>query len=236
MFRCIIVEDEQPARELLKMYLDELGEFELVKAFDNAFAAFTFLQTTSVDLMFLDIQMPRMTGIELLRALSSPPKVIITTAFRDYALDAFDLDVIDYLLKPISQDRFFRSICKFNSYAARVPATNERDTFSEAYIFLKVGKEQVKIFLEDILFIEGLKDYIKVHTTGKTHITYERLGYMEQKLPDSHFIRVHKSYIISLAKISVFKSDRVRLAQRELPIGRVYKQNFLHAVAMRSQV
>lgn len=230
MYKCIIVEDEQPARELLLMYTEQMPDLEVIGIFDNAFAAFSFLQSNPVDLMFLDIQMPRMTGLELLRSLKSTPNVIITTAYRDYALDAFELDVIDYLLKPISQDRFLKSISKFHFYSNIQSERPAKDTtFDHAYIFLKVGKDQIKVFLKDIVYIEGLKDYIKVFTTAsdKMLIAYDRIGYMAEKLPDNHFVRIHKSYIIAIDRISNYNSETVKLNQIELPIGRVYKQSFL---------
>lgn len=181
--------------------------------------------------MFMDIQMPKMTGLTLLRSLNVAPKVIVTTAFRDYALDAFELDVIDYLLKPISQDRFLKSISKYHVYAGKsLPPEGEKSVYASSYIFLKVGREQVKVFLKDILFIEGLKDYIKVHTTEKMLIAYDRLGYMEEKLPETHFQRVHKSFIIALDKVRHFNSDSTRIGDRDIPIGRMYKQAFLKAI------
>lgn len=235
MYTCVIVEDEQPARELLTMYLEHIPDVELAGTFDNAFAAFSFLQSRTVDLMFLDIQMPRMTGVELLRSLKSAPKVIITTAYRDYALDAFELDVIDYLLKPISQERFLKSISKFHSYTLKIQSVDELSSgYEQAYLFLKVGKEQIKVLLKDILYIEGLKDYIKVHTAEKTFIAYDRLGYMEEKLPDAYFIRIHKSFIVALDKISMFRPESAQVGSRDIPIGRVYKQAFLSAIGNAS--
>lgn len=231
MIKCLIVDDEPPARELLQRHIQGLEGFQILDMFDNALSAFSFLQSNQVDLMFLDIQMPRMNGIELLKSLRFPPKVIMTTAFRDYAVEGFELDILDYLLKPISPERFFKAISKFHFYhefsqhksADKTPA-------EEAYLFLKVDRDQVKVFLKDILFIEGLKDYIKVHTSGKVLIAYERLGYMEEKLPEGRFIRIHKSYIVSVDKIIHFNNESVKLGQSCLPIGRVYKQGFLSMV------
>lgn len=231
MIKCLIVDDEPPARELLQSYIEQLEGFQVYDMFDNALSAFSFLQNHPVDLIFLDIQMPRMNGIELLKALRFPPKVIMTTAFRDYAVEGFELDILDYLLKPISQERFFKAISKFHYYhEMNQHKSNEISTYDEAYLFLKVDRDQVKVFLKDILFIEGLKDYIKVHTTGKVLLVYERLGYMEEKLPEGRFVRIHKSYIVSLDKIVHFNNERVQLGQSELPIGRVYKQAFLSVI------
>ena len=231
MIKCLIVDDEPPARELLQRHIQELEGFQVLDMFDNALSAFSFLQSNQVDLMFLDIQMPRMNGIELLKSLRFPPKVIMTTAFRDYAVEGFELDILDYLLKPISPDRFLKAISKFHFYhEINRPKSHEKPTIEDAYLFLKVDRDQVKVFLKDILFIEGLKDYIRVHTTGKVLIAYERLGYMEEKLPEGKFIRIHKSFIVSVDKIIHFNNEKVQLGQQSLPIGRVYKQAFLSLV------
>lgn len=228
MIKCLIVDDEPPARELLQRYIEPLEGFEVLDMFDNALSAFSFLQSNHVDLMFLDIQMPRMNGIELLKSLQSPPKVIMTTAFRDHAVEGFELNILDFLLKPISQERFFKAISKFHYYyEIKENKPHENSTYEDAYLFLKVDRDQVKVFLKDILFIEGLKDYIKVHTTQKVLVAYERLGYMEEKLPEGRFVRIHKSYIISVNKIIHYNSAKVQIGKVSLPIGRVYKQAFL---------
>ena len=170
-FRSIIVEDEAPARDLLRMYLEDIPEFDIAGCFGNAFQAFSFLQTNAVDLMFLDIQMPRMTGLELLRSLKVAPKVILTTAYREFALDAFELDAIDYLLKPVSQERFLRSISKFHSLLGPASLPDEKkQALENAYVFIKVGKDQIRVYLKDIQFIEGFKDYIKVYTDQKMYV------------------------------------------------------------------
>ncbi|MBN8577242.1 MAG: response regulator transcription factor [Cytophagales bacterium] len=232
-YRCILIDDEQPARELLQMYIEQIPGFEVAGMFDNALVGFTYLQNQTVDLMFLDIQMPRMTGLELLRSLKYMPKVIITTAFREHALEAFDLDVIDYLLKPISRDRFLKSISKFHAYSEKPTGALQVSPFEQSYMFLKVGKEQVKVFLKDIEYIEGLKDYIKVHTQSKMYIAYDRLGYMEEKLPNAQFVRIHKSFIVALHKISKFTSEAAHIGAREIPVGRVYKQNFITMISKK---
>lgn len=205
-----------------------MPEFELTASFANAFQAFSYLQSNSVDLMFLDIQMPRMTGLELLRSLKFAPKVILTTAYREHALEAFELDVIDYLLKPVSQERFLRSISKFNSYLGASSTGEEKPAIAEkAYVFIKVGKDQIRVYLKDILFIEGFKDYIKVHTDQKMYVAYDRLGYMEEKLPESQFLRIHKSYIVAKDRLDVLRTESVRIGGFEIPIGRVYRQGFI---------
>jgi DNA-binding LytR/AlgR family response regulator len=228
MIICIIVDDERPARDLIALHLSHLKDFHLLAVFENAVDAFNYLQTNSVDLVFLDIQMPKISGIELIKSLKLPPKIILTTAYRDYAVEAFELDVLDYLVKPITQERFMKAISKFNYYSAKTPEpADPLPAFNEAYIFLKTGKEQAKIFLKDIIYIEGFRDYIKVHTTSRFCLANERLSYMEEKLPESKFVRIHKSFIIALDKLTSFTLDQVMLEKMALPIGRSYKNEFL---------
>ena len=226
-YRCIIIDDERPAREIIKAYLDVLPDFEVLTQFDNAIEGFVYLQNNEVEIIFLDIQMPRMSGFELLKTLHKNPKVIMTTAFREYAAEGFDLDVLDYLVKPISQERFLKAISKYLHYQeVTKPMYGEPASFDDAYIYLKVEKEQVKVFLNEILYIEGLKDYIKVFTTKVKYIVYGRLGYMEAKLPESKFVRVHKSFIVAIDKVSVYGQESLKIQQQEIPIGRIYKQLF----------
>jgi DNA-binding LytR/AlgR family response regulator len=228
MANCIIIDDEQPARELLQMHLAGLQDFLVTGTFTNALDAFHFIQKNKVDLMFLDIQMPKLSGLELIKSLKDGPRIILTTAFREYAADAFEMDVLDYLLKPITQERFMKSISKYYYYTNNAPQTAPvPDTFEQAYIFLKIGKEQVKIFLKDILYIEGLKDYIKIHAADHTYVAYDRLSYMEEKLPRNKFMRIHKSYIVAIDNISNYNNEQVTIHQKALTIGRVFKKEVI---------
>ncbi|GAB4034242.1 LytR/AlgR family response regulator transcription factor [Spirosoma gilvum] len=231
MHSCLIVDDEAPARALISQHLSTLNGFSVLASLDNAVDAFTFLQTNPVDLAFLDIQMPTLSGLELIRSLKTRPKVILTTAYREYAATAFDLDVLDYLVKPITQERFMRAVSKYqqsqNSPVLPSPITSR---YEESYMFFKVGRDQTKIFLKDIIFIEGLADYIKVHTTEKCYVASEKLGHMEAKLPEDKFIRVHKSFIIAWDKVIRYNADQVTLATVTLPLGRLYKGAFLRKI------
>ncbi len=231
MNRCLIIDDELPARALIQMYLENLPDFEVVKTLDNAVEGFVYLQNHSVDLLFLDIQMPKMTGLELLKSLQKRPKVVMTTAFREYAAEGFDLDVFDYLVKPISQERFLKTISKY-LYFQEVTQNVEppKSNYDDAYIFFKVGKEQIKVFLSDILYIEGLKDYIKVFTSQGMYVVYERMGFMEAKLPESKFVRIHKSFIIAVDKVYSYSNECIKINNQKIPIGRMYKQGFLSRV------
>lgn len=228
MIRCLVVDDEEPARELIKLHLSGLEGFEVVASLDNALHAFAFLQKHQVDLIFLDINMPKISGLELLRSLKTAPKVILTTAYREHAVEAFELEVFDYLVKPITQERFMKAIARFLHHRSGQAESNELiNNNDDAHIFLKVGREQVRVMLKDILYIEGLADYIKVHTPGKSYIASERLSYMEAKLPSGAFIRIHKSFIIALDKITSFNADQVTLDKQTLPLGRLFKAGFL---------
>ncbi|MEZ5072267.1 MAG: LytTR family DNA-binding domain-containing protein [Bacteroidales bacterium] len=231
MIRCLIVDDEPPARELLSSYVARLEDMKVMAQCGNALEAFSALQRYPVDLMFLDIQMPKMTGLELVRSLKDPPKIVLTTAYKDYACEGFDLDVMDYLVKPISFERFLRTVDRYHKYR-QSPQPREAqeeenaNPFDHAYLFIKVNKEQVKVFLKEILYVEGLKDYIRVVTTKQSYVTYNRLTYMEEVLPDGHFVRIHKSYIVALRHLDSYGTDSVRIAGQSLPVGRSFKQKF----------
>jgi len=210
------------------LHLSNLRDFELVASFDNALDAFNFLQKNTVDLIFLDIQMPRVSGLELIRSLKFCPKVILTTAYREYAVEAFELEVMDYLVKPITHERFMKAISRFNYAQAERPEV--ASSWDTAYIFLKAGKGLTRIYLKDILYIEGLRDFIKVHTSGRVYIASERLSYMEEKLPEKQFARVHKSFIVALDKINSLQAEQVMIGEAAIPIGRVFKNEFLKKV------
>jgi DNA-binding LytR/AlgR family response regulator len=231
MIKCLIIDDEQPARELIAFHLSGLQPFELLATFDNAVDGFNFLQKNTIDLVFLDIQMPKVSGLALIKSLKICPKIILTTAYREYAVEAFELDVLDYIIKPVTQERFMKAISKFNYYNHAGPEkTGIAKSFDMAYIFLKTGKGQTKIYLKDILYIEGLKDYVKVHTPAKVIIASERLSYMEDKLPENKFARIHKSYIVALEPIHGVHAEQVMIGDIAIPIGRVFKNEFLKKV------
>jgi DNA-binding LytR/AlgR family response regulator len=233
--RCLIIDDEPPARDLLISYASQLDDLVVLEQFANAPEAFSFLQKNPVDLIFLDIQMPGMNGLELIRSLHQRPGIILTTAFREYATDGFDLDVLDYLVKPISFSRFMKAIAKFHHYFTKPPEgiIDSEKNYNEAYIFIKVGKDQIKVYFKDILYIECIKDYLRIITSDKTYVTYDRLMYMEEKLPDGRFLRIHKSFIISVGMVKSFRNDKVIIGDVGLPVGRVYKQKFLEAFSKK---
>lgn len=225
--KCLIVDDEPLARQLLASYIEKVEGLELVKTCSNAIEAFTTLQQKPVDLMFLDIKMPQITGIDLLKSLKQSPHVILTTAYRDYAFEAFDLDVVDYLLKPILFERFLRGIGKIYQLKQPLESQVEESPLSrnveEAYIYLKEDREMVKVFLKDIVYIESLRDYVRVKTMHRQVVTYQRISYLEQKLPEHMFVRVHRSFIVAVDKIESFTHSSVRVNSSDIPIGRLYK-------------
>ncbi|WEK37760.1 MAG: LytTR family DNA-binding domain-containing protein [Candidatus Pseudobacter hemicellulosilyticus] len=232
--KCLLVDDEPPAIDLIAAYIDRMDDLEVAGRCSNAIDAFGFLQKNRIDLLFLDINMPRMSGLDLIRSLQDRPRIVLTTAYREFAADGFDLDVLDYLVKPISFDRFLKAIAKFNQlHSFRQTEVPEQlpDGFDKAYMYFKVNKEVKKIFLRDILYIESIKDYVKIVTADKALITYQRLSYMEEKLPEHKFLRVHKSFIVSADRIAGYNNDVIRVGEHSLPLGRSYKQSFLKFIA-----
>jgi DNA-binding LytR/AlgR family response regulator len=223
--KCIVIDDEPLAIEVLESYISRIDKLSLSGTFNNAIKAFEYLQQHQVDLIFLDIQMPRLTGLEFVKTLTHPPKIIFTTAYREYALDGFELEAVDYLLKPIAFDRFLKAISKI------VPETNVRTEptikFSDddPFVYFKVDKKMIKIRLTDILYIESLKDYVKVVTPEKEIITHQQISYLEHKLPENQFIRVHRSFIAAIDKVEAFTATDIEMGKHHIPIGRNYKSD-----------
>lgn len=221
--RCAIVEDEAIARQILTRYLRELEDFELLETFDNPLLAQAYLLENKVDLLFLDIEMPGLNGLSLLRSLPAPPKVIITTAYREYALEGYDLNAVDYLLKPISFERFqaaLRKLFELQVFAPTVPMENEE---TPAFLYFKSGNKWVQVFLDEILYIEGLSNYVKIVGTKGITVVYQKMGYLEEKLPDRLFLRIHKSYIVGLSKIKTWYNNELEIEGKLLPVGEKYR-------------
>ncbi|MFC2152444.1 LytR/AlgR family response regulator transcription factor [Bacteroidota bacterium] len=229
--KCIIVDDEPLAIEVIENHLSKFEDFEIIAKCNNAVAAFEIIRKKNVDLIFLDIQMPKITGVDFLKSLKHPPKVIFTTAYREYAIDAFELDVVDYLLKPISFERFLQSVNKFYEVSGRdltiFNSQENQSNFTEPYTYIKADKKMYKVYLKDIIYIEALKDYAKIICEKKSLITKHPISAFEEKLPSNLFIRIHRSFIISTAKIEAFNSTEIDIADRQLPIGRSYKNQVL---------
>ena len=218
--RCIIIEDEPLAVKVLTDYIREVGFLDLKGTFRDAILATDFLRNNQVDLIFLDIHLPRLKGLDFLRTLRDPPSIIITTAYHEYAVEGFTLSVTDYLLKPFGFERFLVAINKVRS-AAEI-SINEGSE-SKRYLFLNVQKKRVKIYFEDIVYIESQREYIKVVTTRKEYISKMSTHEIEALLPAKHFRRVHRSFIISIDKIESFTSEIIEVNGVSIPIGRGYK-------------
>lgn len=224
---CLIVDDEPLARNLLAEYVKKVPYLRLVDMCSNALAAMEVLRQKPVDLLFLDIQMPELTGINFLKTIHQKPLVILTTAYSQYALESYELDVVDYLLKPITFERFLKAVDKASQRAAQpvgqaVPAA---ETGSE-FVFVKDGTRLVKVKLADILYVEGLKDYVSIHTRQQKVVSLQRLKSLEEQLPADKFIRIHNSYIVALAAIDAVHKNEVRIGEVRLPISDSYKKSF----------
>lgn len=232
--RCVIVEDEAIARQILTRYLRELEDFELLETFDKPLLAQTYLLENKVDLLFLDIEMPGLNGLSLLRSLPAPPKVIITTAYREYALEGYDLNAVDYLLKPISFERFqaaLRKLFELQIFSAPVPVETEE---TPAFLYFKSGNKWVQVFLDEILYIEGLSNYVKIVGTKGTTVVYQKMSYLEEKLPDRLFLRIHKSYIVGLNKIRAWYNNELEVEGKLLPIGEKYRSMIKALIEQKS--
>ncbi len=229
-FNCIIVDDEPLAQDVIERYINNINELTLLKKCSNALEAFEVLHTEPVDLMFLDISMPVISGIDFLRSLRKAPAVIITTAYPDYAVQGYELDVRDYLVKPISMERFMKAVNKvIERYTAPV-APAQKPTVRVDYMFVKSDQKLIKIKFVDIEYIEGMKDYVKIFTRERMIVTLHTMKFFEANLPGNEFARIHKSYIINLDSIKSIAGNEVELQKQKLPIGSSYKENLLSRI------
>ena len=225
--RCLLIDDEPPALKVLESHISQINGLEIVAQCQNALEALDVLGSKTVDLMFLDIKMPKILGTDFLKNLSHPPKVIFVTAYRDYAVDGYELDAVDFLVKPVSFERFVKAITKVQRMMGQETASpaNNNKSNSEAFVYLKVDRIMQKVFVDDILYIESWKDYIKVFlTTGKNILVKQSISAMENLLSDHKFLRIHRSYIVSTDKIAGYNALTIKINSTEIPIGRLYKQ------------
>jgi DNA-binding LytR/AlgR family response regulator len=228
--RCLLIDDEPPALKVLASYISSINGLEIAGQCRNAIEALTVLHQKAVDVIFLDIKMPRLLGTDFLKNLSNPPKVIFVTAYREYAVDGFELDAVDYLVKPVSFERFFKAITKLNRLLGReISSLIPNDTPNPwAFVYLKVDRDMKKVFVNDIVYIESWKDYIKIFLTdGKNLLAKQSISSMENLLSEHKFVRVHRSFMVSLDKISGYNGLSVQLSELEIPIGRLYKQSVM---------
>ncbi|MEL7220508.1 MAG: LytTR family DNA-binding domain-containing protein [Bacteroidota bacterium] len=238
MINVIIVDDEPLAQDVLETYIEKIPELKLIQKCNNAFEANEALKQNDIDLMFLDIQMPQLTGTDFLRSLDKPPVVIFTTAYSNYAVDGFELNAIDYLLKPISMDRFLKAANKAiaqielqrgGGKAVKSGTENEAD-----FTFVKADKKLVKVTFNDVIYIEGLKDYVIIRQTAGRIVTLQTMKSLEQKLPDHIFKRIHRSYIVNLNKIEALVGNMVEVTEKgqakHLPVGKNYRDDLLELI------
>lgn len=226
--KCLIVDDEPLAINIIKEYISQVPQLELVTTCPDAIQAFQALNEHAIDLLFLDIEMPHLNGINFIKSLANPPAIILTTAYRDYALESYEIDVIDYLLKPISFPRFFKAVTKYlkttNQNTPLPQVTNSTTRSGSIYVYS--NKKNIKVYFDEILYIESIKDYVRIHTTKKNIISKDTITNYETLLPSS-FFRIHRSFIVNSAKISAFTPHDIEIGDKELPIGTSYKKKVM---------
>lgn len=218
--KCIIVDDEPPAIRVLKKYIQTIPQLELSASCRNAFEALNHLSQEKVDLIFLDIHMPKLIGTEFLKSLSYPPKIIFTTAHKDFAVEAFELDAVDYLLKPISFERFLKAVNKVIQINYPLPETPASNI---SFVYFRADRKMVKVFLNEILYIESYRDYVTIHMENSRELRVKlTLNHVEGMLPGNQFLRIHRSYIVSINKISAFTKNDIEIGRTEIPIGKSF--------------
>jgi DNA-binding LytR/AlgR family response regulator len=228
--RCLIIDDEPLGIKLIKTHLDKLETFEVAGECNSALKAVEYLKSEKIDLIFLDINMPEITGINFLKTLTDPPYVIITTAYREYAIEGYDLDVVDFLLKPISFERFLKAINRYCNRTRTSPlkeGNSSAETDEKKFVFIQDGKNTYKLLYDDIIYFEGYGEYVKVITINKNYLVRDSLSEFEHKLSSDFFLRIHRSYLINTQKILGFSSSHVMIKNSQLPIGRVYREKVL---------
>jgi len=228
--KCLVIDDEQPSKDIIEKYIAGVESLELAGSCNNAVEALSFLQSNTVDLLFLDIQMPHILGTNFIRTLKNPPKVIFITAYRKYAVEGFELDAVDFLMKPISFDRFLKAVNKvlelnLQKNVKEADKPDEPKEAAQPFLYFRSDRKMVKVLFNDILYIEGLRDYIRIYTTTKTIVTKHQLASLQEMLPADAFLRIHRSYIVSVSKIDSYDADIIEIAKKELPIGRLFKHD-----------
>lgn len=228
MINCIIIEDQRPAQKILEKYISDTPEIELLQVFNNAIEASSFLKTNQVDLMFLDIHLPKLSGVDFLKITPNPPKVILTTAFADYAIDGFELNVVDYLLKPFDFSRYYKAINKLlEPQAIGSKEPDQDESVTSDYYFAKLDRELIKISFHDIYFIKASGDFVNIIFKDSKLFLSEGLKFWEELLEDKGFVKVHKSYLVSISKIDKVSGNEVHINRERIPIGRAFRKSFL---------
>lgn len=233
-YKCLVIDDEPLARELVASYVNQVETLQLIDCCKDAIDAFNHPSFQDIDLIFLDIEMPEISGFEFIENMKPSAAIILTTAYREYAVKSYEMDILDYLVKPISFTRFLKSINKFLRYREVAPIHPVENTESnieeEQFLFVKADRKMVKVYFNEIFYIEGLKDYSRIHLIDRKITTAKNLLYFENRLPEKLFSRIHKSHIIGLKKISSYSKNMVELEEISLPIGRTYKKKFQEAI------
>ena len=221
--RCLIIDDEPPAIELLQKYTSMVDQLEVVATSHSAVKAFDLLKDKQVDLLFLDIQMPVLNGIDFIKTLKNPPAVILTTAYREYAIESYDLDIIDYLLKPIAFDRFLKAVDRYRERT--IAASDTGDKINQVdHIFCNVNRTHHKLILKEILYIESLKDYVRVHTVNDTLVVKGNIGSFMKLLPSNQFVRIHRSFAAAVDHVQSYNQSEVEIGGKKLPVGVSYRK------------
>lgn len=223
-YKCLIIDDEELARELIATHLSRLPDFKVVASCASALEAASILKSEPIDLLFLDIEMPVLKGTDFLKNLAQKPKVVFTTAYREYAIESYELNVVDYLLKPIVFARFFKAIEKFLD--TQVVVANNDTAVENTHIFVQSNKKNIKVLFDEVLYIESIKDYIKIHTTNNKLLIKHGLSVFLEKL-DARFVRVHRSYIVNAQKVTAYTKQDIEIGDIEIPIGDLYKKSAL---------
>lgn len=231
-YKCLIIDDEPLAINVIKNHLANFNSFEVVSTFESAIDAFNYLKANPVQLLFLDINLPGLSGIDFIKNLDQPPAVIVTTAYREYAVESFELDVLDYLVKPIAFPRFMKAIDKATNHLQQLDRSlaAAQQPEAEDFIFVRADKKNIKVYHSDILYIESLKDYIRIKTIYEDLITHQNLSHFTSQLPAERFLRIHRSYTVSLDKISSITGATLYVGPKGLPIGRIYQKEVKHTI------
>ncbi len=235
-FNCLIIEDEPIAAEILEDYIAQVPFLHLVEKCDNAISALELLQNEKVDIIFLDIHLPKLKGLDFLKALIEPPQIVITSAYQEYALEGYELNVVDYLLKPIEFNRFIMAVNKLkHPNESELLDNKAAATLERSYLFFNVNKKKVKMFLDEILYIESFKEYIKIVSKAKTILTKFTLGEIEDILNKDNFLRTHRSFIVAKDKIDAFTAADIEINKQQIPIGRSYREQVLACLEDKKQ-
>lgn len=225
-WKCMIVDDEPVAIRIIRQHLEKLGNYEIAGTSTNAMEAFEFLGHNEVDLLLLDIEMPELNGLDLYRTLKNPPGLILVTAHRDYAVEGFEVNAIDYLMKPVSFARLLSALQRFENQSSE--AGTDYGTLQKTSLFVTVDRIKKRLNLEDILYIEGMKDYVQIRTKTEKIVTRETMTDMERQLPSGKFLRIHRSFIINVEEIKTVSYDEIMVGSETLPVGRTYRNDVMH--------